>query len=153
MIVDFDIFEGEIEIGQLESPTVQGSVKWFIERYEPVFLREQLGDKLYAEFTEGLSQEPVAEKWINLKDIIRYPAAEYIYSKYMCNESAETSGIGTVQTDADTAVRVSPWGKIVHAWNDMIDAMRDIHYTLCNNPEYPDYCRKKRYRKINSFGI
>ncbi|MDR1340827.1 MAG: hypothetical protein LBK58_12350 [Prevotellaceae bacterium] len=153
MIVDFGIFEGEIMIGQLESPPVQESVQWFIDRYEPVFLREQLGVALYMEFVDGLSRESVEDKWITLKDMMEYPAAEYIYCKYMRNQSMETSGVGAVLTDVDTARRVSPWEKIVHAWNDMIDLTQDIHHRLSANPEYPDYCRKKRYSKINSFGL
>jgi predicted protein tyrosine phosphatase len=153
MIVDFGIFEGEIEIGQLESPPIQENVQWFIDRYEPAFLQEQLGNKLYAEFVDGLSQGTVADKWQELKDLLEYPAAEYIFCKYMRNQSVDTSGMGTVLTDVDTARRVSPWGKIVHAWNDMIDIMEKIHHRLSADPEYPDYCRKKRYRKINMFGI
>jgi hypothetical protein len=153
MIVDFDIFQGEIEIGQLESPSVQKVVEWFIDKYEPAFLREQLGNRLTDDLIEGLSEEPADEKWIELAKMLKYPMAEYIYCKYMRDRSVEISGIGAVETQAETAERVSPWGKIVHAWNEMIDSMSDIHCRLTNNPDYPDYCQKKRYKKINLLGI
>jgi hypothetical protein len=153
MIVDFDIFQGEINIGQLESPGVQATVKLFIEKYEPVFLREQLGDKLAAKLIDGLSQQPTEEKWNILANMFKYPAAKYIYCKYMRNETTETSGQGAVQTQADTAIRVSPWDKIVRAWNEMVDDTQYLSHKLHNSTIFPEYCQKKKYRKINPFGI
>jgi hypothetical protein len=155
MIVDFDIFQGEIEIGQIESPSVQATLLWFIDKYEREFLNEQLGDKLADELRDGLSQLPVEEKWTVLSDLLRYPAAEYIYCKYMRDRSSETAGQGTVETLAETAKRVSAWDvKIVRAWNEMTDYMTQINCRLLlNSLDYPDYCRKKRYKKINSFGL
>jgi hypothetical protein len=153
MIVDSGIFQGEIEIGQLESPSVQATVKWFIDKYEPVFLREQLGSALAGELSDGLRQEPVAEKWAALAEMLKYPAAEYIYCKYMRDRNTETAGIGAVVTKAETAERTSAWPKIVHAWNEMADSMCDISRRLSESEDYPDYCRKKRYKKINLWGI
>ncbi|MDR1594299.1 MAG: hypothetical protein LBS43_07445 [Prevotellaceae bacterium] len=154
MIVVFDIFQGEIEIGQLESPSVQATVQVFIDKYEPIFLHEQIGDELAAELAAGLSEDPVPEKWTLLADMLKYPAAEYVYCKYMRDRGVETAGIGTVETEAETAKRVSAWSpKIVRAWNEMVDCMQYLHCKLTNSVDYPDYCRKVRYRKINSFGI
>lgn len=153
MIVDFDIFQGEIQIGQLESPAIKATVKWFIDEYEPVFLQEQLGDKLAADLIDGLSQQPAEAKWTVLAEWLKYPAARFVYCKYMRDRSVETAGQGTVNTLSETSKKTSPWEKIVKAWNDMVDRMTYLNCVLCNAPDYPDYCRKVRYRKINSFGI
>jgi hypothetical protein len=154
MIVEFDIFQGEIEIGQLESPAIQQTVKWFIDKYEPVFLREQLGGKLADELIDGLSQLPVAEKWETLAGWLKFPAAEFIYCKYMRDKGVETAGEGVVKTMVETAKKASPWDdKIIKAWNEMIDYMTYLNCKIINSGDYPDYCREKRYKKINTFGL
>lgn len=153
MIITPDIFQGEITLGQTESLSVKENIKWFITKYEPLFLRNVLGKQLAAEFAEGLSDNPVNEKWEILAGMVKPALANFVYSQYMRNKITETAGSGETMHFASTSERVSPWGKIVRAWNEMADQLSVLHDILTNSDEYAGYCPEKDYKKINPIGI
>lgn len=153
MILTPDIFQGEITLGQVESLSVKASIKWFIEKYEPVFLTNVLGSELAAELAQGLSADPVEEKWTVLADMLKPCIANFVYTKYMRNKISETAGSGESIHFAETAERTSPWNKIVRTWNEMAEMLSNIDTILIQSSDYSQYCPNKEYKKINSIGI
>jgi hypothetical protein len=124
MIVTPDIFQGEIAIGQINQPDVIARVQWFIDRYEPEYLRLMLGEKLYEELMAGLAVEPPEEKWVKLAHRLKMPCACYIYYHFRRDSVSDTAVIGEVLMEAENAIRQSPAKKMVFAWNTMVDEDR-----------------------------
>ncbi|MDR0756935.1 MAG: hypothetical protein LBF85_03715 [Tannerella sp.] len=124
MIVTPDIFQGEIAIGQINHPDVIAGVQWFIDKYEPKYLRLMLGGKLYDELVAELSKEIPEEKWVKLAHRLRTPCAGYIYYYIRRDSASETAGAGEVLTEAENAIRRSPAKKMAFAWNEMVDRNR-----------------------------
>ena len=156
MIITPDIFEGEITLGQVESLSVKSSINWFINKYEPELLNKVLGKKLATELTEGLEADPIEDKWIALRDIMKPIIANYVYTMYQRNNTTSTTGSGEVKSKAETADRISPLSKIVRARNEMVDLIRELSCDMQNYPfneDYPEYCPGENFKKMNVFGI
>jgi hypothetical protein len=156
MIIDSTIFQGEITLGQAESFAVKEEIQWFIDKYEPTFLKLVLGVKLYEDLMAGLEGDPVEPKWETLEKLLKCPLANFVYCKYMRNKISETSGSGETLHNADVAARVSPLSKIVRAWNEMVDLLDELRCRFHSaefKADYPEYCPAYRYRKTNSFGL
>ena len=155
MLITVNNFVGEIAIGQAENSVIAANIELFINKYEPMFLMKLLGKDLYNEFNDGLTLNPVPEKWNTLKNKVMYPCANYIYCYYMRNKASETNGFGETLPESENSQRVSPVQKIVRAWNEMVDINNAIKCELINNDAYPNYkyCCSDIFNKTNSFGI
>lgn len=71
-LVDISFFKHEIAVAQLSQQGVQENLNWFINEYEPLFLQEALGYDLFAAFVLGLQEDPIAQRWLDLRDGIEF---------------------------------------------------------------------------------
>ena len=77
MILKPTIFVGELAIGRDDSAFVDENLQWYIDKYEPLFYRATIGERLYNEFVDGLKSMDstendtvdVDEKWLELKRV------------------------------------------------------------------------------------
>lgn len=63
MLIDRSYFIGEINIPNTHLPQVGENLDWFIEKYEPKFLRILMGYDFYQAFIDGISQVTVEQRW------------------------------------------------------------------------------------------
>jgi hypothetical protein len=160
MLIDGTYFHDEIVIPFLvKSGTTTGvdallesvtskSVNNFIRKHESLFLEKLLGKELRDAFLEGLSVEPPAEKWLNLKNILvdetekTSPIANYVYYRFKRNESTITTGLGEVLPTQSGGTGVDASQKMANAYNDMCDRVNDF-YRVFNWVDYREYLGNK----------
>lgn len=147
-LIDKSYFTKELHIGDL-SNTRDGTpdmLDAYIERYEKEYLTKLLGLELYNEFMAGLEEEPVPQKWVDLKNEIVdetfkvSPIANYVYCKWQNQNYTKNVGIGQVKNKAENAIVVRPYDMQVMAWNDMVDECRKVvRFIHFHEGDYPDY--------------
>lgn len=80
-IIDSSYFYGDLGISQKSQAAVVANINWFIEKYEPDYCREMLGQELYKQYKDGtelpdgsafLDESAVAQKWKDLRDGKQY---------------------------------------------------------------------------------
>lgn len=147
-LIDKSYFTKNLHIGDLSNvldgtPTMLDA---YITRYEKEYLIKLLGQDLYAEFVAGLEEDPVPQKWIDLKNEIVdetfkvSPIANYVYCKWQYQNYTKNVGIGQVKNKAENAVVVRPYDMQVMAWNDMVDMGKDVlKFVYSNITDYPSY--------------
>ena len=150
MIINSTYFINEIFIaGQANSVDIDSSrskLSGFIAKYEPKFLNDLLGDVLYSEFKAGLTENPIPQKWTDLKNALandttkESPIANYVYYWYLRNASSTTVEAGESMQLTENANRVSSIDKQVRAWNEMVDLNKKVIIFLNENiNDYPSY--------------
>ena len=154
MIVKASDFQAEISLGQLEHADVIAVIDEFIEKYEPKYLSRLLGATLADELADAISQPEPEEQWKNLANMVKKPCANYIYYWFQRDSVSATSGSGESETETENAKRVSPIGKMIRAWNEMVDDSISVtewagRYFPNMNPDY----RSDIFKRINQFGI
>lgn len=82
-IINASYFFGDLTIAQKSDSAVSSSLAWFIDELEPRLLTDLLGYLLYKDFTTGLQQPTVEQKWANLLYGAEYTDRAGIYKKYM----------------------------------------------------------------------
>lgn len=139
-ILTINHFSGEYNIPGLSQIAVQETVEGFIQRYEPIALREVFGATitglLYGALNAVTPQLPLAPHWdmlinggvyyrngtpmqwpgIGSTDNLSFLAA-YVFYWWSRNETSFTSGVGEVQPKSANATAVSPVMKQTRAWN------------------------------------
>jgi hypothetical protein len=179
-LIDHTYFRGLLTIGDISkgnSPVVGNTVNdTFIPIYEKEYLRKALGDELYLDFIAGLAEDPIAQKWLDLRDGIVYtvndkryvwqgfvnsdkvsPIANYVYIEYMTNNAVQSTGTGTGVNNQQNATPVSPSAKIQRASSDMLTMNDSLYYYLRNHTddygELDWYGCRRRFGFRNMFGI
>lgn len=151
-IITYTDFQGEQTIAETSNEGVRENLQWFIDEYEPEFLRALLGDVLAKEFVTGLVPVPVEPptdpvtylpidpKWIALRDEtdLKRMIVCYVYYWYMDNAATLTSGTGEVKPKNENSKSVSNWDKQVKAWNKMVKMVRLFNLSTT---DYPNYSR------------
>lgn len=178
-LIDTSYFFGDLNIGQKSE--VAGSLSEFILEYEDRLLNDLFGyafKKVYDTGIGASTEKYVAirdgkeytnrsgqlAKWRGLKYTIgtvkKSPIANYVYWHWMQNEASSTTGTGEVKLNAQNATSVSPAGKMVRAWNEMVQMVYElIEFLLSNENDYPEfidwyvYIPASLLRKQNLFGI
>lgn len=107
----------------------------FINKYEPMFLTELLGDDLYA----SLKADPTAPRMIALIPYFKPAIVDYVYWFYLEDMSIQNLGTGAAQPKKQNSVTVSPYPKIVKAWNEMVELNKKTNKFLKDNPDYTEY--------------
>lgn len=159
MIITTNIFQGELTIGQITDPVVSDKVQLFIDEYEPEFLKKLLQNNLYNAFIDGLSQDPIEQRWIDLKETVTPMIACYVYYWYMRNSKTQTMGIGEVRINPELSTNINPSEKMAFIWNKMVDKVIEFIKTLDKTvyPEYNNnygcYLDADIIHKINTFDI
>lgn len=197
--INASYFVGNINIPNAADAPISSRITWFINKYEPEFLRLALGYELYAAFVAGIAAESPDQLWLDLRDgkvyggldgytykyrglietlvppieaapeadppveavagVYESMIANYVYWQYEKSIATQSAGIGEVIVKAENADNASVRQKMVSAWNNMADAVREMHCFL--NTFYQDYptwnygyqSNCSLSRKVNIFGI
>ena len=180
MIIDTSYFFGDILIGQLSEQSVQDKLTLFINQFEPEILQGLLGYETYKKLIavtvpieqrwtdlkngkEYIDELGVLRKWNGLVQSIKVSLiAYYVYYWYQRSQATTTSGTGEGKTQTQNAIPVSPVGKMVNAWNKMVNQNIELYRFLNANKEvyteWYDWAVKddsniKFFHSINSFNI
>lgn len=134
-IIDITQFKGALSIPNIEKDT-EAFEDNYIGVYEPQILKRLLGIDLYNQFKTGLSDDPIEDKWKNLRDGITYEVevddvtytiewtgvdkliAYYVYYWYVKENYQQLTGLGVINSNAENATKVDPNTKLVWAWNE-----------------------------------
>lgn len=180
MIIDSSYFFGDILIGQKSELSVQEALDMAIEHYETEFLTKLLGYEGYTVLKAGL-QNPVQafalelkngkdytyngglRKWRGLveADRKRSPIAYYVYYNYQRDNVTTTGGTGEGKIQTQNSIPLSPYRKMISAWNNMVEWNRELYSFLdasqLNYPEMYTYANAFKgyelFTPINSFNI
>lgn len=135
---------GEVYVGQIDSADVRANLAWFRVKYEKDYLLKVLGKTLYDSFMAGLSADPIITKWATLKTKVTPALVCYIYYYYQENEITNTVGAGEAKPAIKNAMLASANGKMVRAWNEMVNETCDLIEWLDDN--VADYPHPDQYR-------
>lgn len=143
-IVALSDFRGEIVIANKSDMAVNEGITWFINKYEPVYLRELLGSDFAALFVAGLAADPVDARWTNLLTPNGYDLktaiANFIYYWYQRDAEIQTVGVGAAKSKAQNATVVSAAGKVARAWFEMVcTSWQTLRFLKCNPTIYPEF--------------
>jgi hypothetical protein len=154
MILTPDIFEGEITIGQLDNVDVAARLQWFVEKYEPLYLRRLLGRELAGMLSSEIENETHDAKWDDLANELKSMLANYVYYYYQTDNETTSAGVGEVETEAENAVKTTVIYKTVKAWNDMVKQNLDFRMWI-DRTVYPEYkpCISELFHFKNTFGL
>jgi hypothetical protein len=162
MYLDNTYFQGQLYIpglqyrsgvGAVLSVVNEGSLDWYIEKYEVEFLIELLGRKLCNEMIEGVKRgdskmTALRDEIYKVGDFSYSPAANYVYFKTMRDLQTQSSSVGEVRgKSVNTPVSIN--NKLVRVWNDMAKMCRNIIDWMDENG-YEVNCW---IEPINTFGI
>lgn len=130
MIIDHTDFLGQQAIAQISNQAVRDNLKWFIDEYEPAFLKSLLGETLAVEFTAGiaLDEDLIEPKWKALRDDteIKRMLICYVYYWYIRNATTTTMGTGEGKAKQENSNSVPSIDKQVQAWNTMVKKARNF---------------------------
>ena len=168
MLIDTTYFVGEILIPGLtgDNIIVTGNVEEvtrFIKKYEKEYLLHELWVELYNAFVSGLNEDPVEQRWKNLRALLTdseipySPIAEYIYYHIMRDRMTSSTGLGSeVEATAENSSIATNTHKMVRAYNSAVRTGRFIRTWVANRMTvYPEFYRSGNYTltTVNSFGI
>lgn len=127
-------------IGQNNIPDkdlISENLTWFINKYEPVLFTKLLGSDLYA----LLKASPTDARFVAIIEPYLHPACvDYIYWFYLEDQYTQLTSMGASQAKKQNAKTVSPYPKMVRAWNEMAELNRKLHkYITDNKATYPEY--------------
>ncbi len=158
----------------------------FIADYENEYLTELLGYKTAKDFLADFTPPavPATAKWLALYSGAEFtdkygrlnkwpglknseglsPVMMYIYCKWQMDRQTYTSGSGERVVLTENSIPVSVRGKVVKAWNDMVDMNFILDDFLTQNkadyPDYPgiygdliNYGNIKFFKPINIFNV
>lgn len=122
-------FIGQILIPKDMGGVVDETLDALIAIYEPDFLRNALGNKVYALFDAG---KATPGRWKDIVDGVSYVVndnditippiktyiADYIYYWWMRNEATKTSNVSETVSSVENAVAVSNYRKMIRAFNE-----------------------------------
>lgn len=172
MILDHTYFKGGLYLPCLvkESSTVgvssmmqtvaEGSLDWFIERYESEFFIKLFGDKFYEDFSSDTTDKfkPIRDALFKKRHTYSFsPVANYVYFMVKRNQRTQTTTQGErvgVESYANTAFDID---KLISAWNGMCDMLEQFRSDfVCDRwTPYREYGKPcfKWVCKINKLGI
>jgi len=127
-------------IGQNNIPdkaTIGENLTWFITKFEPILLTKLLGSDLYT----LLKASPTDARFVAIIEPYLHPAiVDYVYFLYLEDQGVQLTSMGASKAKTKNATPVSPYQKMVRAWNEMADYNRELHKFLTDNAAtYPEY--------------
>lgn len=134
---------------------------WFIDKYEPIYLKMVMGDDMYDEFIAGLAADPIDAKWTALRDKLIdstkkiSPIVAYIWYAYKHDKLTHSSEMGELKPNTENASIQSATRKMIDAWNDSMKGAYDVAVWLTEN--YATYPTQdidfNDFYTLNDFGI
>lgn len=134
-IITSTVFIGEISIANRDQPAVQSAIAIFIAKYEPKFLKQLMGETMYADYLLGIAEDPIPEKWVTLQNLCKPALASYVYYWYIRDQVSQTVGMGQVKPAGENGTIVTPMYKMVRAWNEMVDEVHEIAKYIHAHPD------------------
>jgi hypothetical protein len=114
----------------------------YINVYEPKFLKELMGDDLYAAYLAD--QEGV--RFVALLPYLKPAIIRYVYRYYVKNNGGTfLAGTGASKSKKQNNTTESAWPLIVEAWNQMVEFNNETNKFLTNNATYPEYKKPTWY--------
>lgn len=167
MLIDQSYFVGEILVPNLTGvgPIPAGNVEElnrFINKYEPDFLDEVLGQSLSAAFQAGISAATPEQRWVDLKSKLvnttrkESAIAGYVYYHFYRDRLSTSSGLGEIESTAENANVVINTDKMSRAYNDAVRKGRAVfEYVQANASTYPELDPTHFFKlsPVNTFGI
>jgi len=152
MILDSTYFNGELSLPLADikyeavghsSKAMQSvsekNLNWFVDKYEREFLKRLLGNTLYENFIEGLT-DGTNDIWNDLKNALYItgdysysPAANYVYYWYRRDARTQTAIHGEKAGTQDYTEIAEDRNKLVKAWNDMCCMIEEFRCFLKKN--------------------
>lgn len=129
---------GEQNIADISNQGVQENLQLFIDEYEVVFLNQLLGEALTSEFLSGLQEDPIPQKWADLKsnsDLLTMLKC-FVYYWYIRNKVSVTTGTGEVKPKNENSSIVNAGNKMCRSWNKMVSKARSFTLDTTIYPEY-----------------
>jgi hypothetical protein len=135
MITTINDFIGQNNIP--DKSTYGENLQWFINKFEPKLLEKLLGSDLYAAYLAS----PADARFVAIIEPYLHPAlVDYIYWFYLEDQGIQLTSLGASQNKKQNAKSVSPYPKMVRAWNEMVELNRNLHKYLTDNAAtYPEY--------------
>lgn len=132
-----------------------------IEKYEKEVLLKVLGYDLYYEFINNpieqrfldirngkefvfdLCGKTIKRKYVGLTNSQKESLiAYYVYFYITRDRVSFTSSTGEINPDNENSNQISPYGKMVSAWNNYVEMAGDLTCTRYNDPYFLDYFYK-----------
>lgn len=174
--IDHTFFVGEINIPNLSNEDVAERLTSFITYHEERLLRDIMGHPLWKAFSDGIAMGSPDQKWLDIRDGKQYTSldgyphqwdglvyktdskikksliANYVYWMWQRDNVSQTVAIGEVAAKAENSVVISPKVKMITAWNQMVDWIRELHYFLWSNPDtYPEWWQRNNFFQMRGF--
>lgn len=103
----------------------------YVDQHEEEILISLLGASFYNSFIEGLEEDPIPEKWSDLRDGADYiidthtykwkgmknMLVPFIYSEWLSDTFDTLTGVGVVVGNPENSIARSPSARISRAWN------------------------------------
>ena len=141
--IDNTYFTGPLLLAQKAVPEVAATITAYVNQFEPEYLKKVLGYSFWKQFMAGLEDDPVAQKWIDLRDGSEFtlpngtltkwngfvagsdavklsPIANYVYWQFRMNTSTLTTGTGETVAQNENSLQISPGRKMCDTWNAMV---------------------------------
>lgn len=159
MIIDHTYFTQKLSLPQRGNTEGQDLIADFIETYEEEYLKKVLGYDLWLAFSTGIEGSGTPDqRWLDLLEglpftylsknynwdgfetLLKTPIANYVYYKYMEDQSTINTLAGTTVQVVDNNSRVNAVSKMVDAWNRMVDMNKTLWMFLkANTSVYPEW--------------
>lgn len=131
MIIDSRYFEAgprhiqNASLGTRPDPNaeeVRAAIDAYIAAYEGEFMRGVLGKNIAVRL---LSEAGTSEECHEVVERLKEPLADYVFFHILQESSSQATITGLVRLECANSY-VSPIHRQVHAWNRMVDALRDF---------------------------
>ncbi len=170
MLIDNTYFTGQLFLPGRGDVVESSKITQAINQREPEYLELVLGGPLYTAFMAGLLEDPIQQKWVDLRDganynykgvnhrwegfvntVKRSPIANYVYYWYTRQGASYSTGTGEVLPRTENGTRTGGNDKGSNAWNTMIKYNLDLYMFLdVNSDDYPEWSKEyyndRRYR-------
>lgn len=141
-------FYGPLTVAQITEEAVMKDLQWYIDAHEEEFLRLLFGDLLYEAYAAGLAEDPVPQKWTDLRNKVFQakgtsnisPCANYVFFKFYREKASHATGLGEAKPNAANSLLLGNAQKCKLAWNAMAKMNQAIKLFIEENAaDYPEY--------------
>lgn len=179
ILIDTTYFVGNIELAERDPTNVGGkqALELYINKYEPIFMRNILGVNFYNVFINDISQPRMIElcygkdyeidgKWYHWQGLVDTvmtgykvsPIAMFIYLSWKREKATLTSRAGQSIPETDNERRVNAIQEMVLVECQMASIIRGMHHFLNSYPDvYPEWDKHQinvlLLLKNNEFGF
>jgi len=129
MVLNPSHFEGELTIAQRgeyapSSFAFTSELDWYVRKYEPIFYRAVIGEKLYQKMIDGMTpDDDEPNVWNKLAKRTALLAAAFVWYNYMLDINTQTTGSGEVMPEFISGTRKSSQEKWIRIKNKLVESL------------------------------